>query len=661
MFQELQGWGDALGVRSVLRGGGVTTREEALGQPPAEERSGTSVAAGSVRLPAESMAWRGAGLAPGCSDAEVQPSPAYVTPQDATPWEECEETPLAHGRSANNGRDRTSTMQSEMSNVTSHCTTFWGMDRSDSDIFGSSTPSRALVRPLFPEPQHPLDNFPPVDIFLVRSRTDTGDAFKALRHWARRLDHAGLAEAGTALDPEIRKEVFAFVTRICERRFYSAQGRETLKMLLGLEEWSSGDGIVDDAAVEQALGKPWTRPPPPPTPPPPQEEVEEEAAEQAEEAAADEAEVAEAEEASAAEADAAGASELALPVRPEAEPEEAAPELSATAAGDDALGPAEEGEAVAALAAEAVAASAAVLDAASAAEERPSAASFAIDTPPPTPPKTALPPEIESTPPEAFKTFPQLEAFRPRTHFDSGDTFKEMRRWVKKAAAWDLAAVGSWLDSDQRRDVISFLTRICKERPLYRAQSRELLTALLSAKEWAQGDGVIDEFALSEVFFYSGRTPKSSRASTRATSPESHLPPYLDEPEMGESPIHHMMRSSRHQGISHECTEEFSTSSSMCRGSGPPETSSTHSICTLAEDEGPWCGQFQPVAGSAGPITEEPPEFAGISSSSSAAPPSPTTAAGVDLAKASTGDCARFLVGASAVALLVVCVARSSR
>jgi len=77
-----------------------------------------------------------------------------------------------------------------------------------------------------------------------------------------------LAAAGGLLEPQARQAIFQFLTKICDRRLYSAQGREVLSMLLSIDEWADG-GVVDEGEMTKSLD--FRQIPTTPMEPPPME------------------------------------------------------------------------------------------------------------------------------------------------------------------------------------------------------------------------------------------------------------------------------------------------------------------------------------------------------------------------------------------------------
>lgn len=287
-----------------------------------------------------------------------------------------------------------------------------------------------------------LHGFPKQDCFSLNSRTDSGDAFKALRRWARGLDKASLAEAGGSLDESVRRVVFEFILRISKRPYYRNQSLELLEKFAAVKEWHEGENVVSEESLEQAFGdRRWLQ-----------------HKETAQVAPVDTTEVA-------AENSSQTDQKPTPPLSQPDQPNEISRKLS------------KKHEAV--------------------------------------------------PPPEAFANFPNLGSFRGVKMYDAGDTFRELRKWVRNSTEYDIAAIGDWLDESERRDVIRFIAKICVERKVYKNQGRELLRKLLSVKAWVKGEGVVDEWAVHEAFFSNTRSPKSSRATTRATSPASEQgPPY---------------------------------------------------------------------------------------------------------------------------------------
>ncbi|CAK0808134.1 unnamed protein product [Prorocentrum cordatum] len=92
-----------------------------------------------------------------------------------------------------------------------------------------------------------------------------GVRFLELQQWSVAV--WDMAAAGTQLPPEVRQQMFQFLTKICNRKLYSKQGVELLSMLLTLPEWTDGD-VVDEAAVMRVLDV--QDQPPAPQPPAPQ-------------------------------------------------------------------------------------------------------------------------------------------------------------------------------------------------------------------------------------------------------------------------------------------------------------------------------------------------------------------------------------------------------
>jgi len=130
-------------------------------------------------------------------------------------------------------------------------------------------PSKGSEDRLPPQPTPLLQGFPPLESFKENSQVHVGDTFQDLRKWTKSTPIWDLSAAARQLPPSSRADVFRFLTRIGQKKMYSAVTRETLKMLLSVEEWS--DGIVDtdlEASISTTLAAP--RPAgPPPTPPPP--------------------------------------------------------------------------------------------------------------------------------------------------------------------------------------------------------------------------------------------------------------------------------------------------------------------------------------------------------------------------------------------------------
>jgi len=112
---------------------------------------------------------------------------------------------------------------------------------SSTDVVEEETPSKDV-----------LVGMPPIEAFQGDKRYDAGDTFKDFRKWARKLAVWDLAAAGGLLDPQARRAIFTFLTKICERRLYSYQGREMLSMLLSIDEWADG-GVVDDGEMTKSL------------------------------------------------------------------------------------------------------------------------------------------------------------------------------------------------------------------------------------------------------------------------------------------------------------------------------------------------------------------------------------------------------------------------
>jgi len=136
--------------------------------------------------------------------------------------------------------------------------------------FGEAAKDAPMLT-LAPEPEETpaslLASMPPPEAFEECSRYDAGDTFKEFRKWSRSVAVWDMAAAGTQLPPEVRQQMFQFLTKICNRKLYSKQGVELLSMLLTLPEWTDGD-VVDEAAVMRVLDV--QDQPPAPQPPAPQ-------------------------------------------------------------------------------------------------------------------------------------------------------------------------------------------------------------------------------------------------------------------------------------------------------------------------------------------------------------------------------------------------------
>eukprot|EP00440_Ansanella_granifera_P069298 gb/GFBE01075182.1/.p1 GENE.gb/GFBE01075182.1/~~gb/GFBE01075182.1/.p1 ORF type:complete len:286 (+),score=56.50 gb/GFBE01075182.1/:1-858(+) len=88
-----------------------------------------------------------------------------------------------------------------------------------------------------------LADLPPAEAFLPDARQHPGDTFQDFRRWARRLGAADLRRAASLLDAAERRSIFRFLQEICERKLYSAQGRQQLAALIATDTWTSGTGI----------------------------------------------------------------------------------------------------------------------------------------------------------------------------------------------------------------------------------------------------------------------------------------------------------------------------------------------------------------------------------------------------------------------------------
>lgn len=97
-----------------------------------------------------------------------------------------------------------------------------------------------------------LEGMPPGEAFKESSRHDPGDTFKDFRRWAKRLPVWDLEAAGHELPVEVRRDIFGFLARICDRQIYKSQGRELLSMLLPLESWIGG-GAANQAELQRCL------------------------------------------------------------------------------------------------------------------------------------------------------------------------------------------------------------------------------------------------------------------------------------------------------------------------------------------------------------------------------------------------------------------------
>lgn len=124
---------------------------------------------------------------------------------------------------------------------------------------------------------------------------------------------------------------------------------------------------------------------------------------------------------------------------------------------------------------------------------------------------------------------PPAEAFKEGSRHDPGDTFKDFRRWAKRLPVWDLEAAGHELPVEVRRDIFSFLARICA-RQIYKSQGRELLSMLLPLESWV-GGGAADPAELQRSLDQGGgkahdspkakaRPPTAQPEKARAASPQ---------------------------------------------------------------------------------------------------------------------------------------------
>eukprot|EP00404_Azadinium_spinosum_P042659 CAMPEP_0180825054 /NCGR_PEP_ID=MMETSP1038_2-20121128/72760_1 /TAXON_ID=632150 /ORGANISM="Azadinium spinosum, Strain 3D9" /LENGTH=928 /DNA_ID=CAMNT_0022867479 /DNA_START=76 /DNA_END=2863 /DNA_ORIENTATION=+ len=105
---------------------------------------------------------------------------------------------------------------------------------------------------------------------------------------------------------------------------------------------------------------------------------------------------------------------------------------------------------------------------------------------------------------------PPLDAFQERSRHDAADTFKDLRKWARQLAVWDLAVAGRQLDASTRKSIFRLITKICGRR-LYRLQGREMLSMLLSIKEWTDGDAV-DEASVEKCLELQPRAIADSQA-----------------------------------------------------------------------------------------------------------------------------------------------------
>eukprot|EP00404_Azadinium_spinosum_P043680 CAMPEP_0180813764 /NCGR_PEP_ID=MMETSP1038_2-20121128/66713_1 /TAXON_ID=632150 /ORGANISM="Azadinium spinosum, Strain 3D9" /LENGTH=874 /DNA_ID=CAMNT_0022855385 /DNA_START=76 /DNA_END=2700 /DNA_ORIENTATION=- len=117
---------------------------------------------------------------------------------------------------------------------------------------------------------------------------------------------------------------------------------------------------------------------------------------------------------------------------------------------------------------------------------------------------------------------PPLDAFQERSRHDAADTFKDLRKWARQLAVWDLAVAGRQLDASTRKSIFRLITKICGRR-LYRLQGREMLSMLLSIKEWTDGDAV-DEACL-ELQPEPLQIPKQEPAPSPAAPPQRERAP----------------------------------------------------------------------------------------------------------------------------------------
>jgi len=121
---------------------------------------------------------------------------------------------------------------------------------------------------------------------------------------------------------------------------------------------------------------------------------------------------------------------------------------------------------------------------------------------------------------------PPLDAFQERSRHDAADTFKDLRKWARQLAVWDLAVAGRQLDASTRKSIFRLITKICGRR-LYRLQGREMLSMLLSIKEWTDGDAV-DEASVEKCLELQPeplQIPKQEPAPSPAAPPQRERAP----------------------------------------------------------------------------------------------------------------------------------------
>lgn len=390
---------------------------------------------------------------------------------------------------------------------------FFGLPQAELPLY-----TRLRREPAKQEDPTLLGSFPGEEALRARSRCDPGDTFKALRQWSRGLSLDQLSEAGALLSRTTRRETLRFLMRMCERRFYSAQSRELLCTMIQIASWVE-DGVVTREVVVRALGAEL-----PAGHAMPDTRVAREAVGDCEN---DNADSLEGRSTSVVDDDrslsragsatrisdagngghASAATEAASPTAGSEhswQPERAreSPELYgsvASSALQDCCAPATSPMATPPV-------------------TRP-LEEEATDAAEPSPPPRL--PQAQRERPAALATFPPLKAFTDPARFDAGDTFKHLRQWVAHSTAWDLAAVAEWLEEEQRRDIIKFLTRVGEERRLYQSQSREVLSKLLAVKEWVNGERVVDEDAITECFYHVGATPQIAWSPTPVISRQS--------------------------------------------------------------------------------------------------------------------------------------------
>lgn len=95
-----------------------------------------------------------------------------------------------------------------------------------------------------------LEGLPEAECFDLNARQHPGDTFQQLRDWARRLRVAELTISGQLLSSAERRRIFNFLQDICEKRIWSAQGRQQLSTFLAIGTWTR-DQVVDVCKVRE--------------------------------------------------------------------------------------------------------------------------------------------------------------------------------------------------------------------------------------------------------------------------------------------------------------------------------------------------------------------------------------------------------------------------